>query len=212
MRRGWPARLVIMMICKSQRFAILIILLCILSAIAILLIFAKLYCSAEQDHISTPEGKADHQVMSTSTAPMRLNIDSNEITVLDKFSVIIPTYRRVILLKRVLSNLCDLESLVDCIIVVWNNIAEPIPDDLLQFNCKVRLYFKKEATNSLNNRFIHYSEIRTEGMYIINLFSFPLMYNSLRDISCPCTYMHVLYNLCTLCNYTVLIFMSIIRL
>ena len=83
----------------------------------------------------------------------------------DRFTVIIPTYKRVVLLKQVLSHLCSLDSLVDCIIVVWNDIEEPIPSDVLQFNCSaVRLYFKKETTNSLNNRFVRYPEIRTEGI------------------------------------------------
>ena len=87
----------------------------------------------------------------------------------DRLTVIIPTYKRVVLLKQVLSHLCGLDSLVDCIIVVWNDIEEPIPSDLLQFSCSVRLYLKKETTNSLHNRFIHYPEIRTEGIiYYIN--------------------------------------------
>ena len=96
------------------------------------------------------------------SAPIILPVKIDSL-VPDKFTVIMPTYKRVVLLKQVLSHLCGLDSLVDCIIVVWNNIEEPIPSDLLQFNCSVRLYFKKEATNSLNNRFIHYPEIRTEG-------------------------------------------------
>ena len=96
------------------------------------------------------------------SAPIILPVKIDSL-VPDKFTVIVPTYKRVVLLKKVLSHLCGLDSLVDCIIVVWNNIEEPIPSELLQFNCLVRLYFKKEATNSLNNRFIHYPEIRTEG-------------------------------------------------
>ena len=82
----------------------------------------------------------------------------------EKFTVIIPTYKRVELLKRVLENYCTLTSHVDSIIVVWNNIQEPIPDILKYFSCSVSLHLKQETTNSLNNRFKPFPEIRTEGM------------------------------------------------
>ena len=82
----------------------------------------------------------------------------------EKFTVIIPTYKRVELLKRVLENYCKLTSHIDSIIVVWNNIEEPIPDTLKYFSCSVPVHLKQETTNSLNNRFKPFPEIRTEGM------------------------------------------------
>ena len=81
----------------------------------------------------------------------------------DKFTVIIPTYKRNILLKKILTNLCTLGYMIDCVLVVWNDLQADIPQELLEFNCGVTLVFKKEKRNSLNNRFRYYREIKTEG-------------------------------------------------
>lgn len=92
-------------------------------------------------------------------------IFQNHTLSMDKFSIIIPTYKRVKLLKQVLENYCSLQTHVDTIIVVWNNIKEAIPKEIKELSCKVKLVLKTPSVNSLNNRFIRYPEIRTQGMH-----------------------------------------------
>ena len=82
---------------------------------------------------------------------------------MDKFSIIIPTFKRVELLKKVLNNYCSLHTHVDTVVVVWNNLREAIPNEILNFSCQVNLVIKKQTVNSLNNRFILYPEIKTQG-------------------------------------------------
>lgn len=82
----------------------------------------------------------------------------------EKFSVIIPTFKRMKLLTKVLENYCKLPTHIDTIIVVWNDINTEIPSSLKEFSCDpIRIVVKKSKVNSLHNRFLPYHEIRTEG-------------------------------------------------
>ena len=81
----------------------------------------------------------------------------------NKFSVIIPTYKRMLLLVKVLNNYCSLPSHIDMIIVVWNDLETPIPESLTNFKCNATILVKKEKVNSLHNRFLPFPELRTEG-------------------------------------------------
>lgn len=102
--------------------------------------------------------------------PTTPNINNNCVVVFqnnslstNKFSIIIPTFKRVKLLKKVLNNYCALHTHVDTIVVVWNNLLEAIPQEILNFSCQVNLFIKKQTVNSLNNRFVLYPEIKTQG-------------------------------------------------
>ena len=133
--------------------------------------------SREVEHIDDYE---DEQDLDRPTNKVTIDKEDNQLTihtevhiprlrhqpelVTEKFTVIIPTYKRVELLKRILENYCKLTSHIDSIIVVWNNIEEPIPDTLKYFSCSVPVHLKQETTNSLNNRFKPFPEIMTEGI------------------------------------------------
>ena len=133
--------------------------------------------SREVDHIYDYE---DEQDLDRPTNKVTIDKEDNQLTihtevhiprlrhqpelVTEKFTVIIPTYKRVELLKRILESYCKLTSHVDSIIVVWNNIQEPIPDILKYFSCSVPVHLKQEKVNSLNNRFKPFPEIKTEGI------------------------------------------------
>jgi len=80
----------------------------------------------------------------------------------DKSTVIIPTYKRINLLKKVLRNYCSMISHIDSIIIVWNDVEEEIPETLKSFPCDVTIHLKREKVNSLNNRFKPFPEIRTD--------------------------------------------------
>ena len=89
---------------------------------------------------------------------------TEEETVKDKFSVIIPTFKRMKLLTEVLKNYCAFATRIDTIIVVWNDMNTEIPFSLKEFPCgSVRIVVKKGKINSLHNRFLPYHELRTEG-------------------------------------------------
>ena len=80
------------------------------------------------------------------------------------YTVLFLTYKRTDILGRVLDFHCNF-ALVDRVIVVWNDVDEPtIPKHFTNYNCSKELFFKRPLVNSLNNRFIPYPEIRTEGM------------------------------------------------
>ena len=105
----------------------------------------------------------DHHNATEQTTFMLEPMLRTTASVKDKFTVIIPTYKRIKLLTRILNNYCSLTSHIDALFVVWNDLQTDIPESLKQLKCGVTLYWKKEKTNSLNNRFIPYPEIRTEG-------------------------------------------------
>ena len=109
-----------------------------------------------------PTTTANHTTTRNHHASPVLKIGP-KVKEVEKFTVIIPTYRRNTLLKKILDNLCTLGYMIDCVIVVWNDVQAAIPLELLEFNCGVTLIFKKEKRNSLNNRFRYYREIKTEG-------------------------------------------------
>ena len=94
------------------------------------------------------------------------------------FTVLFPTYKRNDILGRVLHFHCNF-ALVDRVIVVWNDVDEPtIPENFINYNCSKELFFKRPLVNSVNNRFIPYPEIRTEGMNSLLICSYNiLLYN-----------------------------------
>ena len=89
------------------------------------------------------------------------------------FTVLFITYKRTDVLALVLDFHCNF-ALVDRVIVVWNEVDKPIPENFINYNCSKELFFKRPLVNSLNNRFVPYPEIRTEGM---NSFSYVLHNN-----------------------------------
>ncbi len=96
--------------------------------------------------------------------PQPANVVSSAPIVKHKFSVIIPTYKRMKLLTKVLNNYCSLSSHIDAIFVVWNDLETEIPAALNEFKCAVTIFVKKEKVNSLHNRFLPFPEIKTEGI------------------------------------------------
>ena len=81
----------------------------------------------------------------------------------DTFTVLVLTFKRNDNLASVLKFYCNL-ALVDRVIIVWNDVDEAIPENFLNYGCSKEIYFMKPVTKSVNNGFVPYSEIRTEGM------------------------------------------------
>ena len=81
----------------------------------------------------------------------------------EPFTIVMMTYKRVSILPKVLHHYCK-TPLLDKIIVIWNNVEEAIPSDLLKLNlsCAVPLLFIKEKENKMTNRFKARPEIKTE--------------------------------------------------
>ena len=132
---------------------------------------------------SSKDNQADNVVASKETTvppsvaktedSAKMSLSQNLTLVLSdkKFSIIIPTYKRIKLLKKVLENYCSLSTHVDTIIVVWNNVKEKVPQELKDFSCQVTLHVKAQKVNSLNNRFLHFPEIKTQGKIGSNIAS-----------------------------------------
>ena len=82
------------------------------------------------------------------------------------FTVLFPAYKRNDILGRVLHFHCNF-ALMDWVIVVWNDVDKPtITENFINYNCskELHVFFKRPLVNSVNNRFIPYPEIKTEGI------------------------------------------------
>ena len=81
----------------------------------------------------------------------------------ERFTIVIQTYRRQQLLRRILPHYCNM-SLVDRILVVWNNINTSVPPDLHSLECsRAELKFLPMSRNTVRNRFQPFPQISTEG-------------------------------------------------
>ena len=105
---------------------------------------------SDHDHLQ-------HYVSRLFSDPVQMD-DENE-----QFIIVMMTYKRVAILPRVLDHYCK-TPLLNKIIVIWNNVEEAIPSDLLKLNlsCAVPLLFIKEKENRMTNRFKARPEIKTE--------------------------------------------------
>ena len=83
----------------------------------------------------------------------------------DKATVIMPTYKRTHLLQETLEHYCTMETIIDRIIIVWNNVGETVPKYLQELKCPIPIVFKEQKVNSLHNRFIKYPDIQTNCEY-----------------------------------------------
>uniref|UniRef100_A0A0N5B9S9 Glyco_transf_64 domain-containing protein n=1 Tax=Strongyloides papillosus TaxID=174720 RepID=A0A0N5B9S9_STREA len=86
----------------------------------------------------------------------------------DTFTVLILTYRRVSLLKRITRRL-SFNNKIDKIIIIWNDQnSKNIPKKSIWPKLKKPLYFVKTKKNSLNNRFLPLDIITTYGILSID--------------------------------------------
>lgn len=81
----------------------------------------------------------------------------------NKCTMVMLTYKREALLPRVLKHYCKVSSLQK-ILVVWNDVNTPVPQDLLNKTkaCPVTIKFILSDENKLTNRYLPRSEIDTE--------------------------------------------------
>ena len=83
----------------------------------------------------------------------------------EKFTIIVPTYKRNYCLYTILRHYCKMKHVAQ-IIVLWNNIGEKIPRYLTKQKCRSAVKFMKMAENRMTTRYILYPEIKTEGALI----------------------------------------------
>lgn len=83
----------------------------------------------------------------------------------DKFTIVIPTYKRTDNLLRIFKNYCPIKNIIHKIIILWNNVGEDVPEKIKSkaTNCSVPVVIKIMERNSLTTRFIPYPEIETAG-------------------------------------------------
>ena len=79
------------------------------------------------------------------------------------FTMIMLTYKRVMVLPKLLLHYCKAKSLRK-ILVIWNDVESQVPQDILDLanKCQVTLEFIQEKENKLTNRFKPRPEIETE--------------------------------------------------
>ncbi|KAI6231103.1 Exostosin and EXTL2 domain containing protein [Aphelenchoides besseyi] len=99
-----------------------------------------------------------------------LNVDNKHFAgnlsgnyVVEKFTAIMPTFRRDKQLCYTLEMLNGTRFL-DSVIVLWNDIARPIPSDLIP-TISVPIHVVNVSVNSLNSRFLPLDLIRTEAVF-----------------------------------------------
>ena len=79
----------------------------------------------------------------------------------DKFTIVMQTYKRTDILKRLIRHYTSV-SKVDQILVVWNNVGEPLPSDIVS-SSSVPVKFLIQPVNNVRNRLQPFPEIQTSG-------------------------------------------------
>ncbi len=82
----------------------------------------------------------------------------------EQFTIVIMTYKRVTLLRKVIPHYCKTGQYLNKIIIIWNDVGGVIPRDIMNHKCAVPLIIKLTKNNLLTNRFFPYSAITTDGM------------------------------------------------
>ena len=80
----------------------------------------------------------------------------------DKCTVLMPSYKRTETLHEIFDHYCVMEDVIDKILIVWNNIGVPVPENLKSYKCGFPIVFLEQKKNTLNNRFRLFPEIQTE--------------------------------------------------
>lgn len=81
----------------------------------------------------------------------------------DKYTVIMPTFRRTDILRTVLRHYCDFTE-IDKIILVWNNVNDRPPYNIgRELKCKCDITVLRQEKNLITNRFRPISYVGTEG-------------------------------------------------
>lgn len=79
----------------------------------------------------------------------------------ENFTLLMMTYKRVNLVSDLLKHYCKLPHL-DRVVIVWNDVDSPVPDDLKKTVCLVPIHYIVSKQNKLTNRFKPRPEIRTD--------------------------------------------------
>ncbi|XP_019850044.1 PREDICTED: exostosin-like 2 [Amphimedon queenslandica] len=85
----------------------------------------------------------------------------------NKFTVVMPTYNRSNQLPIIIGHYCNISN-VHKILVLWNNVGEPVPDQIKDFKCRVPVKIKIMKENNLTSRFWPYPEIETEAIFSVD--------------------------------------------
>ena len=107
----------------------------------------------------------------------------------EKYTLIIQTYKRVVVLHKLLVHYCDLER-VDKILILWNDLKTPVPESLRSLRCALPLVVIEEKENRMTNRFKPRPEIKTDGRFVVSF-----SYSGVAGIVCSCS--HYMYTYCT---------------
>ena len=85
--------------------------------------------------------------------------------VYDKFTIVMPTYKRNENLFLIMDQYCDMGDIIDMILILWNNVGRPVPHDLTSRaeKCDIPVIIRVMEKNNLTSRFYPYSQIRTAG-------------------------------------------------
>ena len=94
----------------------------------------------------------------------------------DKFTIVMLSYKRTDHLYTIFRLYCGMTKIIDKILIIWNNIGEPIPEAVQSIPCSFPIVFLPQKRNSLNNRFFPYAEIETECEYLCFIDTFALFY------------------------------------
>ena len=85
--------------------------------------------------------------------------------IVDKFTIVTPSYKRTDNLYKMFDNYCPMTDLLHKIIILWNNVGEAVPEKVYvaASNCSIPVVVKIMEHNNLTSRFIVYPEIETAG-------------------------------------------------
>ncbi len=87
----------------------------------------------------------------------------------EQFTIVIMTFKRVTLLRKVIPHYCKTGQYLNKIIIIWNDVGEKVPEDITNHECAAQLVIKLPTKNLLTNKFFPYSDIETDGMMFFQL-------------------------------------------
>lgn len=123
-------------------------------------------------NLSTPVSRPESHPLLNSTLPADSDLQDHTFLsiftdgyIYDKFTIVMPTYKRTENLFAIMDQYCDFTDIIDRIMILWNNIGRLVPKDLTARaeKCAVPVVIRVMERNNLTSRFYPYSQIKTAG-------------------------------------------------
>lgn len=127
-----------------------------------MLFYARGYCCPDTVSPKRPTAHAARHLYFLPRRDPQSQVISRPQLKTDKYTIVIPAFRRSDLLSTVLGHYCNFTD-VDKIILVWNNVNEAPPHNMSKvLHCTRDVIMMPQRENLITNRFRPVQDIDTE--------------------------------------------------